>query len=128
MAARVHIGLSVCSTISFRGRGCRLQGLVLALLIAAGSARAAASDPESDPPAAKQASATAAPIPAAKIAEGIEQCRERLRDTEDLLANDPRAEAVQDGLPDAQKKLAKLSRHSWSVIGSQSPDAAYPAK
>jgi small-conductance mechanosensitive channel len=121
VAARAHIGLSVCSTISFRGRGCRLQGLVLALLIAAGSARAAASDPESDPPAAKQASVTAAAIPAAKIAEGIEQCRERLRDTEDLLANDPRAEAVQDGLPDAQKKLASLSRHSWSVISSQSP-------
>ena len=111
VAPRVHIGLSVCSTISSRRRGCRAQGLALALLIAAaGSARAAASDPESDPPAATQASVTAAAIPAAKIAEGIERCRERLRDIEDLLANDPRAEAVQDGLPDAQQKLATLSR------------------
>ena len=84
--------------------------------MAADSARISAAEPNSG-------SSTSAPaaIPAARIAEGIETCRERLSDIEALLANDPRAAVVQSGLPDAQKKLAKLSKHAWSAITSQSP-------
>jgi potassium-dependent mechanosensitive channel len=93
----------------------KTQGLVFILLVAT-SGRIAAAEP-----AAEQANVTAAAIPAARIAEGIEACRERLSDIEQLLANDPRAEAVQKGLPDAEQQLAKLSKRSWSVITSQSP-------
>jgi hypothetical protein len=93
----------------------KTHGLVFILLVAT-SGRIAAAEP-----AAEQTNVTSAAIPAARIAEGIEACRERLSDIEQLLANDPRAEAVQNGLPDAEQQLAKLSKHSWSVITSQSP-------
>lgn len=66
---------------------------------------------------------TPAAIPGARIAEGIEACRERLSDIEVLLGRDPRAAAVQAGLPGAQQVLAKLSRESWSAINSQTPSA-----
>ena len=125
-AARV--GPRVARDLTFRGpnssrRGWRRpQGLVLALLImAASGARAASSEPGAAAPTANAVNVTPAAIPAARIAEGVETCRERLSEIETLLADDPRAEAVQSGLPDAQKKLAKLSRQSWSAISLQSP-------
>src|SRR5262249_15095006 len=89
--------------------------------MAASGARAASSEPGAAAPTANAVNVTPAAIPAARIAEGVETCRERLSEIETLLADDPRAEAVQSGLPDAQKKLAKLSRQSWSAISLQSP-------
>src|SRR4030095_6965727 len=90
------------------------------LVVATSSTRISAAEPASLPPAAKETVAPAA-TPAARIAQGIETCRERRNDIEALLANDPRAETVQTALPGADKTLAKLSKHSWSAISSTSP-------
>ena len=54
------------------GRGCRVQGLVLSSPDRGWKRARRCLDPDSDPPAAEQASVTAVAIPAARIAEGIE--------------------------------------------------------
>ena len=65
--------------------------------------------------------ATPAAIPGARIAESIEACRQRLSDIDLLLAQDPRIDAVNAGLPGAQLALANFSTQSWAAITAQSP-------
>jgi small-conductance mechanosensitive channel len=112
-------------TISCRRGAWRLQGFAFALLALATASVACvyAPSPASGQPVPEKPIVTPAAIPGARIAEGIETCRARLSDIEVLLGRDPRTEAVQAGLPDAQQALAELSKQSWSAITSQSPSA-----
>ena len=64
---------------------------------------------------------TPAAIPGARVAESIEATRQRLLEIGVLLAADSQADAVQTQLPHAQRALAKLSRRSAGVLGSEAP-------